>query len=306
MVKIYWGAERYNVDASARRDLKDSEVRSFDFPKAIELPAVLAAGRSPSFFGKTGLWLKFKSLSVKDMQGILKLVTEFADDDGVVIVITAESVNRKTKEERQLVAKMEDIIKEYPKFGERDREKLEAFVAAVAEKEGVKIDKLAAREIVTRSNYFGDAEVTLYTLQLLTQQVALMGDITTETVVSVIPESPAEKAYLLAGQLANGEHERLTANANKLLESQEFNEIGLLALIEKPFRLAWVEKSLGKGASGADSKKFNAVMALDTAILGQVCDALEEGGKQIKDGVRARVAFSLALAKAELIAAGQI
>lgn len=305
MVRVFWGQERYNVDANARNLLKNAEVQRFDFPKKIETAGIKAAARNPSFFAeRTGILVRCGVLAGDDMEKISELLKEFGDDESVAIVFAADSISREKKADKAALAKISEHVTECPKFLEKDRNKLTEFVAMVAGKEGVKIEPLAASEIVTRSDYFGEAEVNLYTLRLITQQVALLGDITVDTVVSVVPESPAEKAYLLSGMLAKGQAERLAVNAKKLLESKTFNEIGLLGLIGKPFRVAYLKRTFGAGAGGADEWKADSLNGLDTAVIERITDVLEEAVLKIKTGGSARVMFDLAIAEAAMLAKG--
>ncbi len=304
MVQLFYGSERYNVDAQAKRLLKDAEVTRFDFPKKLELQGVKAAARNPSLFAeKTGILVRTGDLAADDLEKIASLVKEFGDDEEVVIVIAGDSVARERKAEKAALQKLQGHEEECRKFLEKDRDRLVEFVGMVAAKAGVKCEKLAASEIVARSDYFGADEVNLYTLKLMTEQVALLGDITVSSVVSVLPEAPAEKAYLLSGMLARGEAERLAGNARKLLESKQFSEIALLALIGKPFRLAYLTSAFGAGAGGADEWKAKAITEkLDSERIERIVDVLDDAVSQIKRSGNARVMFDLAIAQAALVA----
>lgn len=296
MLKVFWGEERYNIDANVRICLRGiDDVHRIDAPKGLELKTIVAAAQNPTLFSeRNGVLVRCGKLSADDQKAIQKLAYEFEDDESVVIVITAEAVSKRVEND--------DIYQECPKFSESCRNKLIDFVTAMATKEGVECTPSAAEEIVIRSGYFDEPEVTLYTLKLLAQQVALFGEVTVANVRAVIPETPAEKAYLLAGMLARGEGERLARSANRLLESKQFSEINLLGLIAKPFRLAWIERTLGKGKSGAKDYQFRSVCCIDESRMERICDVLELANQQIKAGTKARIAFNLALAQATLIA----
>jgi len=179
-----------------------------------------------------------------------------------------------------------------------DEETLQKFILQKAGEFGIRVKEDGVKELIDRTAYMESEAVNLYTVETVIKQLSLLKkDITVENVQVLLPPSSTGNAYALARFLCEKKSEELFRQAHNLLETGE-NEIGLLSLIARVFRLAWKDKVCGKGKCGASLSHYEMALSYPVEVLDKVQDILNDAVHRIKSGIMPRQSFDLALIKA--------
>lgn len=179
-----------------------------------------------------------------------------------------------------------------------DEETLQKFILQKAGEFGIRVKEDGVKELIERISYLESEAVNLYTVETAIKQLSLLKkDVTVENVQILLPPSSAGNAYALARFLCEKKNNELFRQAHNLLETGE-NEIGLLSLMARVFRLAWKDKVCGKGKCGASMSHYEMALVYPVEVLDKVQDILNDAIHRIKTGIMPRQSFDLALIKA--------
>lgn len=193
--------ERFDADALSPRDLTDifSGVSLF---AAERLVVIKRVGENAAVWEALAAWV------------------ERASDTTLLLV--EPKVDKRTKTYKTL-AKHADV-RAYTAWGERDTAKAEQWLLAIAKARGMLLAPQAAREIVRRRG------VEQYQLHNTLEQLAILGDVTLESVQTHIESTPHDNVFeLLAAALA-GDPARVRQMIQTLrLTNDPYMTLGLLA-----------------------------------------------------------------------------
>lgn len=294
MIQILHGEETYCIDKKIDKakakitELPDVNITVFD-DKYTVAEVINAVSASPLLSEKRLVVLRLQSMkSADDVKRIADSVPESTD-----FVLAVPALDKRTafyKAYKECVLPCEKC----------DEETVIKFIGQKSSENGIRATRDGAMELVRRTAYLEQKGVSLYAVETAIKQLALLKkDITVED-VAVIPETSSGNKYELARLLCMGNTEELFNQAHHLLENGE-NEIGLLALLARVFRLAWTDKVHGRRSCGAPYYQYEVAADYSKEVLGAVQGVFNDAIRQIKSGHTSRLVFELALSRAILI-----
>ena len=241
MVQILCGKEFFCVDKKIEKakkqvtDLEELNISVFrdDFSLSDVMGAVSAF---PILSEKRLVLLKLQDFKRADE------LKRIADDvpESTIFILVVPVMDKRTV----LYKTYQKCIVYCDKLTEEDVVK---FVAQKAAENSIRATKDGAIKLIRQTGYLELEGVNLYAVNTAIKQLSMLQkDITVENVMQLIPDSRVGKIYDLARLLCTKQYGELISQAHYLLDNGE-NEIGILSLIARVFRLAWRDKLHGKG-----------------------------------------------------------
>lgn len=169
------------------------------------------------------------------------------------------------------------------------------YVQHLVKREHSRITTNAMKELVRRSGYLENDDVTMYALENMVKQLSFLGDITFENVCALIPQTASGKAYDLTGMLCRKETDRFFEQAHLLLDEGE-NEIGILSLMQRVFRVAYKE-AIAPHCSGVPEWQWKVAGRIPVDTLERILDIIQKAVALIKNGAKPRAMFDLCSAE---------
>lgn len=142
-------------------------------------------------------------------------------NDDIHVVFVDTKPDKRTTSYKALKAAAE--VHEFPAWSDRDTQKAEQWVGARAKREGVKLDAKLARHLVARVG------VDQWQLAHAITTLALLDDITMQTIDDVIPANSSENIFQLFETALEGKSEQVAIKL-KILSMQE-DPYALFALL---------------------------------------------------------------------------
>lgn len=287
MVKLIYGEEVYLLDKNVEAEISGIELPEMNVAYYDDEYDIASVERDcstePFLADKRAVVLRFTELKASDaLKELIKSIP-----DTTILLIVAEKVDKRSGLFKALQKDAVQCVKP-------DIAKVVTLISKVAEKEGCKVDRDAAEEMINRLGYYAEEEVNLYSVVGMTRQLASSGDITLSLVKAMLPESAAGKVWSLLSLICDRKSEEAFALLSYLLDSGE-SGIGILSVLLKSFRLAWKER-IGV-SDNVPRFQYAAATKYNEKSLLAAQEALETGIEQIKSGVDAAIATSVSIVK---------
>ncbi len=232
---------------------------------------------TPSFFGKSAVILYVNGNEINNLNesGILEKEHE---NDLIVILLNPDKRTKGYKAISKLITPCN---------------KSEQYaIKKIIEWGSGQIDNETAKEIIRKSQYLSLDDITLYSIKILVSKALLL----CEQKISIqdldqIVEEPDESIYMIVKNLIKCDSRKVLDLTSSLIEKGE-NELALLALIQRPFRLYYLSKVSDPGPT---IKPF---MFSDASSLGiektiHILDLIQDATDLLKSGIKQ--AFTICL-----------
>lgn len=221
MIILLTGDNFYEIDQELGRIITefDGEPEKIDTDK-LEIRSLT------DIFGGLSLFSAKRLVIIKRLSENSSVWEVFADwaakESDTTIVLVEPKVDKRTKTYKTL-AKHADV-RVFTAWGERDSAKAEKWLASEATKRHIALDSTAIREIVRRRG------VEQYQLINTLEQLAVLGDITRETVDMHIEATPQENVFELLAASLSGDGKKVRSMIQVLrLSNDPYMTMGLLA-----------------------------------------------------------------------------
>ena len=204
--------------------------------------------------------------------------------DTTILIITGKSIDKRSsfyKAHSKQITACEKLTEQ----------RAWEYVQYLVKKEHSRISTDAMKELVRRSGYLENDDITMYALENMVKQLCFLGDITLDNVCALIPQTASGKAYDLTGMLCRKETDRFFEQAHLLLDEGE-NEIGILSLMQRIFRIAYKEAVVPHG-SGVPDWQWKVAGQIPVDTLESILDVIQKAVASIKNGAKARTMFDL-------------
>ena len=287
MLYLFAGEETYLLDKKVEKliaDVPTPELNVSTFGEDYSVSEMRNAVETVPFFSdKRAVVLRVKELKGdEELKAILSKIPSCVD-----FILATEKIDKRGSIWKMCKDNVTDCSKP-------DLDKVVEFIARAVKREGRNVQRVAAEEIVKRLNYYEEPGVNLYAVLGVVKQIAVNSDITLSAVQATLPESSAGKAYSLAQLICEKRENELFSLSQYLLDSGD-NEIGLLSLISRVFRLAWCEK-IGEHPS-VPKYQYQVALGFSTEKLSTVQDVIASAISYIKDGTAGNIVFPVTLVK---------
>lgn len=221
MIILLTGDNNYEIDQELGRIVSDfeGEVERLDTD-------VLEPRNLTDIFGGLSLFATNRLVVLKrasESTAVWEALATWADKDSDTTVVLVEpKVDKRTKTYKTL-AKHADV-RMFTAWAERDTAKAEQWLVDEATRRSIKLAPAAAREIVRRRG------VEQYQLLNTLEQLAVLGEITTEVVETHIEKTPHDNVFELLAAALTGDTARVQHMIQVLrLENDPYMTLGLLA-----------------------------------------------------------------------------
>lgn len=213
------------------------------------------------------------------------------------LVIVPAKLDKRTK--AYALAKKKGYIKEFDKVS---REKLEALLCRLIQKNNGKIRKEQMNHLIDRSGYLVDEEVDLYQMKIWCKQICFAAEVVTnESIDTFVPESDQTSVFAMSGYILSGNGKAAMKLAGRLIEEKE-SPIRLLSLLLRSFRLGYKRQMYPELNDKEAAKKIGvttyqllAVKEISPEKIGACMDIVEKAIAGIKTGNPASLVFLTAL-----------
>ncbi len=254
-MKIVCGNDAYLVRAQIRAEI--GENAAVFYSDLSDPDAVKESLQLPSIFGKEVVVVKCSPSELSKLKG------EYVNE----LIVDISGCDRRTKAFNSL----KDITI-------CDKSQSQAISLIKKWGEG-RIGDDVARKMVIMSDYLRDENISLFTLSIYVKELMLLneGEIRDEMLQEVIPPRE-EDCFAIVDRLLKKDCESLFKVAEELLEKGE-SEIKLLALIARPFRLAYLSI-----VAGAEPGRYGFLTQLSVGTLSIILDIIQGVTEGIKSG----------------------
>ncbi len=143
-------------------------------------------------------------------------------DDDVHLVLVEPKPDKRTKTYKDL-KKLADV-REFHPWGDRDVQAAERWLAEEARQEGLQLDKRSIQLLVARVG------LDQWQLYHALQKLAVLDEVTTETIEQVVEANPTENVFNLLDAALRGDTKKVSAMVKTLQRAQDpYMTFGLLA-----------------------------------------------------------------------------
>lgn len=239
----------------------------------------------PMFNENRVVILSLDEIKGSDGDELIKIIKKAPATTNLCIVV--KNLDKRTVFYKY-IKKQKNMLIECNKLKENQ---LMQFVFAILKEKSAKITNSAYSVLVKRINYFEDADVSLYTVEVFVRQLMYLSSIITdEEVQKVVRESSSEKIYVLTKSILSGEQEKTFSLALDFIDRGE-NIIGMLSMMLRVFRLSYkasLYKELAKAELGTllgvPLFQFQDALSVPDELLNLVLDIIQDGINGIKSG----------------------
>lgn len=292
MLQIICGNEPYLKDAAVRKiseAFSEYQIRKY----SVWTKEIRSELNEDSFFGSSLVVLKCDDLPKED--DFLKLLSE--DFLGTLLVVPKST---DTRRKTYKVAKEKGFLCEYNKPGILD---VRRFIRKVFSAEAENVSEDLINLIISRSGYYDDDTVSLYTLEIYCKKILFSGNISVESVIDIVPENVQAKAYELFNNIGGSGYWQ----AVEALLKDGSNYIGLLSAmlsaVKTGYKMALYNDE-PKKLREAGVQAWGVRRKLSVSEWGSLLRIFTNAVADVKSGKDGALVFSMATARAEQIILG--
>jgi hypothetical protein len=143
-----------------------------------------------------------------------------------------------------------------------------------------KISSSLADKIIKLSDYARDPDISIYTLGIYAKELLLLsdGEHTCESFIDEVISPREADCFALSDRLLKKDCAGLFKITDNLLSRGE-NEIKLLSLVQRPFKLAYLSKM-----AGTEPGSYSSLLKYDKEKLCCILDIIQNGIDRLKSG----------------------